>query len=240
MFGILVVAGVVALEILVGRLVGWVAPSLSILGIGVVTGGFLGLLLAASIWRSGDAHELGLAGWPRLRSVAWYAPFLIYGLLPLTGGVRSAPADIALGAVAGVLIAFWKLTVLALLLRAYSRRGAWGATTLAAVLFAIMHLGGLAVGAALAPTLVLSVSYLFLAFGLGGVRIRTGYMWPLMVCYAVLLTTAAAGQGASSPNFAPSVESILPAVVIGVVLAACGAFALYSSDAGRQRALERP
>jgi hypothetical protein len=92
-----------------------------------------------------------------------------------------------------------------------------------------MHLGGLLVGAAVAPTLLLSLSYLFLAFAFAAVRLRTGVLWPLVGCYALLLTTGAAAQDTAAPNLVASVESILPAVIASLLLAAYGLFALPDS-----------
>ena len=140
--------------------------------------------------------------------------------------MRASGGAILAGAVAGLLIAFWKLAVLGLLLRAVLPGEPRRAAALAASCYAAMHLGGLLVGAAVAPTLLLSLSYLFLAFAFAAVRLRTGVLWPLVGCYALLLTTGAAAQDTAAPNLVASVESILPAVIASLLLAAYGLFAL--------------
>ena len=89
-----------------------------------------------------------------------------------------------------------------------------------------MHLSGLLVGAALVPTLLLSLSYLFVAFAFGAAWLHTGLIWPLVISNALLIMSAAATQATEAPNLVASVESILPAVVVSLVLAVYGALLL--------------
>ncbi len=89
-----------------------------------------------------------------------------------------------------------------------------------------MHLvGGVLTGATVTPTLTLSVSYLFLAFAFAAVRLRTGLLWPLTACYALLLAAAAAVQKNEASNLAATVADMMPALVISGLLAGYGLIA---------------
>ena len=148
---------------------------------------------------------------------------MIYGGLPLTAGVAVGAGQAAAALVFGLLIAFWKLTVLGLLLYALLPRGARTGAALAAAFWAGMHLvGGVLTGAIVLPTLVLVLSYFFLALAFAAIRLRTGLLWPLVGAYALLLTTAAAAQTGTASNLATSVADLLPAVGVSVLLAGYG------------------
>jgi len=136
-------------------------------------------------------------------------------------------AELAAGAaVFGFLIAFWKLVVLGLLIYAWLPSGERSAAALAAAFWATMHLGGILTGGIVVPTLLLCLSYIFLAFAFGAVRLRTGLFWPLIVSYALLLAGAVAVQDGEASNLVPSVAAIVPAVVISALLASFGLLAL--------------
>ncbi len=199
----------------------------SVVTTGIISGAVLSLLGALVIRRLGLWRKLGLVGRPeRGRTLLWCLPFAIYGMLPLIMVLDVTAGKVA-GAVAfGLLIAFWKLTVLGLVLYAWLPRGARAAAALTACSFAIMHLGGILVGGVVLPTLVLSLSYLFLGFAFVAVRLRIRLLWPLVCCYALFLTTAAmASQDNGASNLAGSVSDMLAGVFISLLLAGYGLIA---------------
>ena len=225
-FSLLVVAVAMLLDTLLGAALGRLAPGLPVLEIGLITGATLSVVAGVALWRLGWWRDVGFRIPTEARALLWFLPFLVYGLLPLGAGLRATSAGILAAAAAGLAIAFWKLAVLGLLVRAFQPQGTWRAATVAAVLYGLLHLGGLLVGAAVGPTLLLSLSSLFLAFGFAAVRLRTGLLWPLVGCYALLLTTAAATQDIVTPNLAASIEVLAPAVAVSLLVALYGVFAL--------------
>ena len=223
-FAGLLVAAVTGVDLLLELTSDLLSLHPSVITVGIISGAVLSLLGALVINRLGLWRELGLRGRPaRWRTLLWFLPFAAYGVLPLTEGLDVTAGKVA-GAVAfGVLIAFWKLTVLGLVLYAWLPRGAGAAAILSALFWATMHVGGILVGGVVAPTLVLSLSYLFLGLAFMAVRLRTGLLWPLVCCYGLLLTTAAMVlQDNEASNLAGSVSDVLPAVVTSVLLAGYG------------------
>lgn len=224
-FAPLVVAVVVIIETLFGALLSQIAP-MPILLVGILTGATLSVLAAFVLSRLGWWRAAGIIAPVGLKQVLWFVPFFVYGLLPLMAGVRATPGAFLIGIVFAALISFWKLAALALIFQALLLRGRWSAAALAALLYGAMHLGGLLVGGALLPTLLLALLYLLLAWAFLAVRLRTGALWPAMLANTLLLTSAVATQVGDAPNLAPSVESILPAVIISAMLALYGLFVL--------------
>jgi hypothetical protein len=196
----------------------------SVMTTGIISGAVLSLLGALVIGRLGLSRELGLLGRPaRRRTLLWCLPFAIYGVLPLTVGLDVTAGKVATAIAFGVLIAFWKLTVLGLILYAWLPRGARTAAAVTACSFAVMHLGGILVGGVVVPTLVESLSYLFLGFAFVAVRLRIRLLWPLVCCYALFLTTVAmVFRDNEASNLAGSVSDMLPAVFTSVLLAGYG------------------
>ena len=203
------------------------SQTLSVITVGIISGALLSVLGALVVGRLGLWRQTGLIGRPaRPVSLLWFLPFVVYGLLPLTQGADMT-AELAAGAaVFGFLIAFWKLVVLGLLIYAWLPSGERSAAALAATFWATMHLGGIFTGGIVVPTLLLCLSYIFLAFAFGAVRLRTGLFWPLIVSYALLLAGAVAVQDGEASNLVPSVAAIVPAVVISALLASFGLLAL--------------
>ena len=225
-FGVMVIGVVAIVEALMGLLIGRLVSDLPITVIGLITGTTLSILAAVAITGLGWWHRLGFTQRGDWRRLVPFALFVLYGLLPLSAGVQAAPGALLAGALMGLLIGFWKMAVLGMLLQAFSLQGRWRAATSAALLFGAMHLSALLVGAALVPTLLLSLSYLFVAFAFGAAWVRTGLIWPLVMSTALLIMSAAATQVTEAPNLVASVESILPAVVVSLVLAVYGALLL--------------
>ncbi len=210
----------------------------SVITTGIVSSAVQGVLGVLVISRLGLWRALGLTGRPaRLRMLVWFLPFALYGLLPLTAGVDAIAGKVSAAVAFGVLVAFWKLTVLGLVLYAWLPRGARAAAGLTALLWAGMHLSGILAGGIVAPTLLLSLSYLFLGFAFVAVRLRTGLLWPLVCCYALFLSTAAmALQDNEASNLAASVSDVLPAVVISLLLAGYGLLVWRQPRASVERA----
>ena len=227
-FSALLIAAVAGVDVLIVATRDLLFLQFSVITTGIISGAVLSLLGALAIRRLGLWRELGLIGRPaRRRTLLWCLPFAIYGVLPLTVGLTEG-LDLTAGKVAsaaafGVLIAFWKLAVLGLVLYAWLPRGARAAAALTACNFGIMHVGGILLGAIVVPTLVLALSYVFLGFAFVAVRLRTGLLWPLACCYALLLTTAAMVlQDNGASNLAGSVSDVLPAVFSSLLLAGYG------------------
>ncbi len=225
-FSALVIAMAIAVEALTNVTSDLLGVELSVNATGIISGALVSLLGALVIRRLGLWRQLGLVGRSvRPRTLLWFVPFAIYGLLPLTQGLHISAAT-AVGAVAfGVLIASWKLMVLALVLYAWLPHGAGRAAALTASFWATMHLSGILLGASVAPTLVLCLSYVFLAFAFVAIRLRTGLLWPLVAAYALLLASAAATQHGDASNLAASVTDVMPAVAVSTLLAGYGLLA---------------
>jgi hypothetical protein len=86
-----------------------------------------------------------------------------------------------------------------------------------------MHIDGILLGAIVVPTLVLALSYVFLGFAFVAVRLRIRLLWPLVCCYALLLTSAAlVFQDNGASNLAGSVSDVLPAAGTSLLLAGYG------------------
>jgi len=243
-FSVLLITAVVAVDLLVKAPIDLLSLELSVITVGIISGAVLSLLGALVIKRLDVWHDLGLTERPaRRRTLLWFLPFAIYGVLPLSAGLDITAGKFAGAVVFGVLIAFWKLAVLGLLLYVWLPRGARAAAGLTAVFWGTMHLGGILTGGLVAPTLLLSLSYLFLGFAFAAVRLRTGLLWPLVTSYALLLTTAAAMQDGDASNLAASVSDLMPAVTVSLLLAMYG-LVVYrrprATDDGAARLLVPP
>ncbi|MBA2638485.1 MAG: hypothetical protein H0U77_00500 [Nocardioidaceae bacterium] len=223
-FSVLLIAAVAGVDVLIVATRDLLSLQFSVITTGIISGAVLSVLGALAIRRLGLWRELGLIGRPaRRQTLLWCLPIAIYGVLPLTVGPDVTAGKVASAAAFGVLIAFWKLAVLGLVLYAWLPRGARAAAALTACSFAIMHLTGVVVGGVVVPTLVLSLSYLFLGFAFVAVRLRIRLLWPLACCYALLLTTAAMVlQDNEASNLAGSVSDVLPAVFSSLLLAGYG------------------
>lgn len=223
-FSVLVIAAILGVDVAMAAAINMLSLDWSVNTTGIVSGAVLSLLGALVISRLGLWRELGLIGRPaRPRTLLWCLPFAIYGVLPLTMGLDVTAGKAATAVAFGVLIAFWKLAVLGLVLYAWLPRGARSAAALTACSFAIMHLGGILVGGVVVPTLLLSLSYLFLGFAFVAVRLRIRLFWPLTCCYGLFLTAAAmVFQDNGASNLAGSVSDVLPAVFTSLLLAGYG------------------
>ena len=223
------VAGTVLAINLVLKL-GSVALSLelSVLTTGGLSAALLSAVGALAITRLGLWHELGLLGWPaRLRTLAWFLPFVALGVLPWITVSHLTPAVAAAVVAFGVLNAFWKLGFLGLLMYAWLPRGERFAAAVAAGVWGVMHLAGILLGARVVPTLVLAAAYVLLSFGFAGVWMRTRLLWPLVGAYALLEGSAVAifrDSGAS--NLATSAADLLPLMASSLLLAGYGLLAL--------------
>jgi len=220
-FSTLVIAAVVAIETLLKVTSDLLSVELSVITVGIINGAVLSLLGALVIQRLGSWRQLGLIGRPvRPRTLLWFLPFAIYGVLPLTQGLDITAGKAAAAVAFGVLIASWKLMVLALVLYAWLPRGPRTSAALTAFFWASMHVGGILTGGIVAPTLVLC--YLFLVFASVAVRLRTGLLWPIVASYALLLASAVAVQDTEASNLVASVADVMPALAISLLLAGYG------------------
>ena len=220
---VLLIGAVAAVDLLIKATSELLSLQFSVMTVGIISGAVLSLLGAVVITRLGVWGELGFTGRPpRWRTLLWFLPFAIYGMLPLTQGLDATAGKVT-GAVAfGALNAFWKFAVLGLLLYAWLPHGARAAAGRTAFFWAALHLGGILLGGIVAPTLVLCLSYVFLGFAFAAVRLRTGLLWPLVASYGLLLATASAVQEGDASNLAASVSELMPAVIVSVLLAAYG------------------
>lgn len=225
-FALLLLLGVVAVEALFGALLSMIAPDLSVTLVGIVTGGVLSIVAAVLLTWWGWWGKVGLLRGTSLWNIGLFWPLLLYGLLPLAQGFQTFSSNLDIGILAGALIAFWKIAVLGMFVVAFQHRGVWRATIFASTLFALMHLGGLLVGAVPLPTLLLSLSYLFLAFAFVSLRLRTGVLWPQLLIYTLFLIVGALLQPTQTPNLVPSVETLTGLIVITAILAVYGAIML--------------
>ncbi len=220
-FSALVIAAVIAVDVLLKATTDLLSVDLAVISTGIISGAVLSLLGVLVITRLGIWRELGFVRRPaRPRTLLWFLPFALYGLLPLAQGLNISAGRTAAAVAFGVLIASWKLMVLALVLYAWLPRGPRTSAALTAFFFASMHVGGILAGAIVAPTLVLCLSYLFLGFAFVAVRLRTGLLWPIVASYALLLASAVAVQNTEASNLVASVADVMPAVAISLLLGA--------------------
>jgi len=226
-FSTIVVAAAGGVQMLLKVLLNLLSLSLPVVTTGILSGFVLSVLGAFVVRRLGLWRELGFIGRPAsARSLLWFLPFLLYGLLPLTAGPDVSAANAAAAVAFGLLIAFWKLVVLALILFSWLPRGLRSAAAITAAMWSGMHLiFGILAGSPALPTLVLAISYAFLSFAFVAVRLRTGLLWPLMPCYGMFLAAAAAVQGDEASNLATSVADLLAPLVISVLLGLYGLIA---------------
>ncbi len=226
-FSALLIVAAGAVEVLLKATADLLSLDLSVITIGIVSGSVLSALGAVLISRLGLWRQLGLSARPRQpEALLWFLPFAITGLLPLTQGGAITAAKAAAAIAFGVLIAFWKLMVLGLVLHAWLPRGARPAAAAAALFWAGMHLGfGILTGGTVAPTVVLALSYVFLGFAFAAVRLRTGLLWPIVACYALLLAAAVATMTTEASNLATTVADQAPLLVISILLTGYGLLA---------------
>ena len=220
-FSTIVVAAFGGIDVLLKvLLVDLLSLSLPVATIGIISGFVVSVLGAFVVRRLGLWRELGFIGRPAsTRPLLWFIPFLLYGLLPLTAGPDVSGANVAAVVACGLLIAFWKLVVLALVLFSWLPRGLRSAAAITAAMWSGMHLiFGILAGNPALPTLVLAISYAFLAFAFVAVRLRTGLLWPLMPCYGMFLAAAASVQGDEASNLATSVADLLAPLVVSALL----------------------
>jgi hypothetical protein len=225
-FSVLTVAAVVLVEVLLKLGFDRLGSELPVITVGIISGTLLSLLGAILVARLSLWRELGLVGRPdRARMMLWFLPFLIQGMLPLTQGFDGTLGRGLAAAAFGLLTSFWKLLVLGLILYAFLPRGKRSAAALTALGFGAMHVGGILTGGIAMPSLLLAATYVFLGFAFVAVRFRTGLLWPLVGCYAILLGAAGAVQTSDAGNLAASVADVLPFFGVSVLLACFGLFA---------------
>jgi len=222
-FSALLIAAGIAVGVLRKATTELLSVELTVISTGIISGAVLSLLGVLVITRLGVWRELGFVRRPaRPRTLLYFLPFALYGLLPLTQGLPISAGRTAAAVAVGVLIATWKLIALALVLYAWLPRGPRTAAALTAAVWATMHLSGILLGGSVAPTLMLCLSYLFLSYAFVCVWLRTELLWPLVATYALFLTSAIAVQDTDASNLADSVVDLIPAVAISVLLAAYG------------------
>jgi uncharacterized protein len=240
-FAAALAATVAVLHQLLHAILDALVSDVSVINTGIISGSVLSLLGGATISRLGLWRELGLISRPaRVRTLLWFLPFVIYGLLPLTAVTAVGVEQLVTAAAFGFSTALWKVMALGLLLHALLPRGARTGSALTAALWAGMHGLGLLVGALVMPTLVLVLSYVFLSFAFAAVRLRTGLLWPLIGSYGLLLTSASLLETHGASNLAGSVEDLVPALGLSVLLAAHGAAALPRGRALAGRRIGTP
>ena len=231
-FSVLLIGAAVGTELLVKAATVLLSLQLSVITVGIISGAVLSVLGAVVITRLAVWDELGVTGRPpRWRTLLWFLPFAVYGVLPLTEGLDATAGKVA-GAVAfGVLIALWKFTVLGLLLYAWLPGGTRVAAGRTGLFWGVMHVGGILLGGAVAPTLLLALSCVFLGFAFAAVRLRTGLLWPLVLTYALLMSPAAAVQVDDAGNLVASVSDVVPALTVSLLLAVYGFVAMRRPSA---------
>ena len=202
----------------------WLAPGISVLSSGLLSGVTLSAVAISGLSHFRLWEQLGFRRPGRWRDLVLFAPFVLVGLAPLSAGVQAAPGTVVAWGVAALLIAFYKMVLLAGLLYAFKSRGRWQAVALAALVFALFELGGVLAGGVLATTSLLSVMYFFLAFAYGAAWLRTGTTWPLVIANALMTVSAAATQRSEASNLASSVPEMLSGIVVAILLATYGAF----------------
>jgi hypothetical protein len=222
-FSALLIGAAVGAELLVKATTDLLSLQLSVITVGINSGAVLSVLAALVIARLGVWDELGATGRPaRWRTLLWFLPFAVYGILPLTQSLDVTAGKVAGAAAFGVLVALWKFTVLGLLLYAWRPCGGRAAAGRTGFFWGAMHLGADSARRR-RRTHVPGRSLLCVP----GVRIRRGpasdgLIWPMVVTYALLLTTAAAVHVGDSANLVASVSDVMPALTVSLLLAVYG------------------
>ena len=110
-FSAVVIAAVIAVDVLLKATTDLLSVELAVISTGIISGAVLSLLGVLVITRLSVWRELGFVGSPaRPRTLLWFLPFALYGLLPLTQGLNISAGRTAAAVAFGVLIATWKLT----------------------------------------------------------------------------------------------------------------------------------
>jgi hypothetical protein len=225
-FASMIVLGVIVVEAVVSMVFDAVAPDLSWIFMGIMTGGMFSVVAAMLLTYFGWWRTTGLLRGTSLRNIGLFWPLLLYGLLPLAQGFQTFRSAIELGVLAGVFIAFWKIAALGMFVEAFRRRGRWRTTIYAALLFAVMHLGGILVGANPIAAGLLSLSYFFLGFAFVALRLRTGVLWPQWLIYTLFLVISALLQPSRGLNLVPPIETLTGLVVMTAIIALYGGIML--------------
>ena len=241
-FASTIVLGVIIIETIVSLLFAAIAPDLSWIFMGIMTSGMFSLIAAMLLTYFGWWRKSGLLCGTSLHNIGLFWPLLLYGLLPLALGFQTPRSTVELAVLVGVLIAFWKIAALGMFVMAFLRRGRWRTTIYTALLFAVMHLGGILVGADPIITGLLSLSYFFLGFAFVSLRLRTGVLWPQWLIYTLFLVISALLQPTRGPNLVPSIETLTGLVVITAILAIYGGIMLaryHAPPAGQTEVVKR-
>ncbi len=225
-FASIIVLGVIIIETIFAVLFTAIAPDLSWIFVGILTGGMFSVVAAMLLTYFGWWRKSGLLRGISLRNFGLFWPLLLYGLLPLAQGFKTFRSAIELGVLVGVFIAFWKIAVLGMFVVMFRHRGVWRTTIYAALLFAIMHLGGILIGANPITTGLLSVSYFFLGFAFVSLRLRTGVLWPQWLIYTLFLVISVLLQPMRGLSLVPPIETLTGLVVITAILAIYGGIML--------------
>ncbi|MGH7863476.1 MAG: hypothetical protein ACREQB_00690, partial [Candidatus Binataceae bacterium] len=107
------------------------------------------------------------------------------------------------------------------------------------LLYGVMHLGALLVGAPLRATVVGAIMMTFIGFAYAAARLRTSTIWPLIALQS-LFYAGAFSQYTSGPNALPAWNVLLMSLLISVSVAGYGVVTLWfwrdSSSAAAIRA----
>lgn len=224
-----VLGGVALVDLIGGTLVGMRAPQPPLIVIGAVGGLAASIAAGIILTRLQAWQAVGLRRMPHPSDLLWFTPFLIYALLPLAQGLRVSLPIAGMGVIFALSIGFWKVAALALAVHFLKTWGRLEAAILAGLGFGLMHLLALFVGAAVLPTLMNAVASGLLGFAIAALALRTGLSWPAAALYSLLLFSVALTGGLETPNMAPSVGALLPAIIISGLLAAVGLAALATT-----------
>src|SRR3712207_885571 len=127
LFALLPVIIAVAVETLFGILIEARLTLVPGLLIGMFTGSMLCMIGAIGLTVSGWWHAAGFRQPTSWRSLLWFVPFFVYGLLPLTDGVKVRASIVVVAAIASLFISFWKVAYLGFMLQALRPLGIWQA-----------------------------------------------------------------------------------------------------------------
>jgi hypothetical protein len=217
-----IVLGVIVVETIFSMLFSEIAPDLSWIFVGIMIGGMFSVIAAVLLTYFGWWRKSGLLRGTSLRNIGLFWPLLLYGLLPFAQGLQTLRSTLDLAMLVGVFVAFWQTAVLGMFVLVLSHHGVWRTTVYAALLFAVMHLGGILAGADPIIVGLVCLSYLFLGFAFVSLRLRTGVLWPQWLIYTLFLVLSALLQPTRGINLVPPIETLTGLVVITGILAVYG------------------
>lgn len=177
----------------------------------------LALAVAGVLTRKRAWQQVGYRRLATVRDLRlhWIPLFPVLPVLPaaLAALPGTAMADLALLVALAALVGFVEETVFrGLLLRWLAPRGLWSAAVVSSVVFGVLHLVNVPLGARLDVTLVQVGYATALGFAFAAVALRTGVLWPLVLIHAAMDLAGFLTSTDAIPAVLTMTDLLVPAV----------------------------